>query len=164
MNRLCIVVACLASMFLTSVADAGLFFGRRNNVNVFVNGGGRGNVVVQQNRGFFRRNNNVNVVFGNRFVPRRNNVNVFVASNRGFGFNRVNSFHSHGFGFNQVNGFRLNSFGHRINTFGTRTVVDGSGNVFEVDAFGNSVFRGNAFGFGGGFSTSQSFFSSGFGY
>lgn len=35
----------------------------------------------------------------------------------------------------------------RLNTFGTRTVVDGNGNVFEVDAVGNSILRGNRGGF-----------------
>lgn len=35
----------------------------------------------------------------------------------------------------------------RFNTFGTRTVVDAFGNVFEADAFGNTVLRGNRGGF-----------------
>jgi hypothetical protein len=45
----------------------------------------------------------------------------------------------------------------RVNTFGSRTVVDGFGNVFEVNSFGQPVIRSNSFrGFGvnsfGGFS------------
>lgn len=41
----------------------------------------------------------------------------------------------------------------RFNTFGTRTVVDGNGNVFEVDVLGNAIARGHVGGFNqfGGF-------------
>lgn len=41
----------------------------------------------------------------------------------------------------------------RFNTFGTRTVVDGNGNVFEVDVFGRAIARGHTGGFNqfGGF-------------
>lgn len=55
----------------------------------------------------------------------------------------------------QINNFNS---GVRANVFGTRTVIDGNGNVFEVDAFGNARFRGNSF---RGFSSFNSF-NSGF--
>lgn len=45
-----------------------------------------------------------------------------------------------------VNGRSFRSHNNfRFNNFGTRTVVDRHGRVFEVDAFGNSRFRGSAF-------------------
>jgi hypothetical protein len=89
----------------------GLLRFNRSNVNV-VNGGAAVAVNVN-NRGFFGRRNNVNVAVNGR------------------GFNNNAVFFNNGF---------------RVNSFGTRTVVDGVGNVFEVDAFGNSRFRGNSFG------------------
>ncbi len=40
---------------------------------------------------------------------------------------------------NQNNGHNYNNFNRQnFNAFGTKTVVDNRGNVFEVDAFGNS--------------------------
>lgn len=33
----------------------------------------------------------------------------------------------------------------RVNTFGTRTVIDNFGNVFEVNSFGHPVIRSNSF-------------------
>lgn len=33
----------------------------------------------------------------------------------------------------------------RVNTFGSRTLVDGFGNVFEVNSFGQPVIRSNSF-------------------
>lgn len=92
--------------------------------------------------------------------------------NRGFnqGF-RVNNFNrGFSFGVGRVNAF---SFNRGFNTFGSRTVQDGFGNVFQVDSFGNAVLVGSAargfgvnqFGFrsfgGGGFNRGFSF---GFGY
>lgn len=59
---------------------------------------------------------------------------------------------------NSRNGFRnqsqINVFSGavvpaRVNTFGTRTVIDGFGNVFEVNSFGQPVIRSSNFrGFG----------------
>jgi hypothetical protein len=43
-------------------------------------------------------------------------------------------------------GVAVATVGPRYNAFGTATAVDGCGNVFESDVFGNSVFRGNRFG------------------
>lgn len=49
-------------------------------------------------------------------------------------------------GHNGFRGFRRARFrAFRFNTFGSRTVVDNFGNVFEVDAFGNARLRGSAF-------------------
>ena len=45
-------------------------------------------------------------------------------------------------------GVAVATVGPRYNAFGTATAVDGCGNVFESDVFGNSVFRGNRFGSG----------------
>ena len=50
-----------------------------------------------------------------------------------------------------VNGFVPNAVQfNRFSAFGTNTFVDGFGNVFVIDAFGNTRFVGNAFnrGFG----------------
>lgn len=85
--------------------------------------GGFGNAVVVNNRGAFGRVRSQTVV-------RSNGFNVAVNNNR-FRRNNVAV---------QVNGFNrganFNSF--RFNTFGTRTVADNFGNVFQVDQFGNS--------------------------
>lgn len=126
-------------------------FGQRSNTNVNVNGV---NVNVQ-NRGLLGRQTVTNVS-----VPRNqhfngfnnNNVNVFVDAN-----GRVHRRNSNVNVAVAANGFNFNNAGIRVNAFGTRTVVDANGNVFEVDAFGNSVFRGSAFrgfgqGYGGGIS------------
>lgn len=70
---------------------------------------------------------------------------------RGSGFN---GFRTRGPQTNVFNGVgvpvRAQSFGHvnsfnRVNAFGTRTVIDGFGNVFEVDAFGRPLIRASGF-------------------
>lgn len=149
MFRMLVVAFSLFTMLFLPTGESQAFFGHRGNV--VVNAGGGGGVAVSVNGN--RRNNvlvaNGNVVVSNRGVFGRNRSTVVV--NNGFGNNAV-----------LVNGGRLNSFNSvRVNTFGTQTFVDGGGNVFEVDAFGNSAFRGNSFrGFGvGGFSAvNRSFF------
>lgn len=106
----------------------------RNRSTVRVNNfGGFNNAIAVNNfnRGF---GNNV-AVFNNGFNG-FNNVNI-ASFNRGFG--RVNSLAvvNGGLPVTTINGFR-------VNAFGTSTVVDNFGNVFEADAFGNTVLRGNA--------------------
>ena len=101
----------------------------RRNTTVINNGLGT-TVVHHRNGGLFpifgRRNQTTVINNGAGFVPA--GANVFAVNGRGF-----NTFNAAGF-----------------NAFGTATFTDGAGNVFEADAFGNTVFRGNAFnrGFG----------------
>ena len=105
---------------------------------------GISSVADARGRRFFNNNN-------------RNNRAEIKAFNQGFNAGAqaavshkrvgVAAFNQHGlYG---VNGFQL----VRFNTFGTRTVVDAHGNVFEVDAHGNAFLRGNQGGFSqyGGF-------------
>lgn len=112
-------------------------FGRRNTTVI---NNGLGTTVVQQ------RNGGLFPVFG-----RRNSTTVI---NNGAAFAPV------GVNVLSVNGRGLNTFGVTgFNAFGTTAFTDATGNVFEADTFGNTVFRGNAFnrGFGvNGFSTFNS--------
>lgn len=118
--RLCLFVLVfgLLSCAGTQEADAGLLgslFGRRDvNVTVVNTGGDNGNANFRF----------ANARFSNGHA---NDVNLRFLNVR------------------KVNGFRLNSFQTRqFNSFGSRTFVDGHGNIFEVDRFGNAIFRGNA--------------------
>lgn len=108
---------------------------------------------IRANRGFpvarlggLRFNNNfarVNVAVNPFGFNRFRGANVVVNP---FGFNRFRGVNVavNPFAFNRFNNVaRFNAT--RFNTFGTRRVVDGFGNVFEVDVFGNAVARGNAF-------------------
>lgn len=156
MKRLGIFSLVLAILVLfTSDLFAGGFVG-------FANVGGGGNVSIRQVQrgplGFPRSvtrinsNNggfsNVNIANVNGFGLGRNRTNINVFNNNGFGGNAAVLSLNAGLPVTTFNGFRVNSFG-------TRTVVDGSGNIFEVDSFGNSAFRGNAA--ARGFSTFNSF-------
>lgn len=146
MFRLFIAFALAATVSFASTDFAqadGFGFRRGASVNAR-------NFNVQVNRGFFGPRVAVNVGRGN-FASRNFN------QSGNFNFNRRAVFAPRGVSVN-VNGFGSRSFvgfnnrNARFNSFGTRTVVDGFGNVFEVDAFGNAVVRGNKFG--------RSFFSS----
>jgi hypothetical protein len=155
MKRLALALAVVLTISVMAQDASAHIFGRRA---VVVNAPGT-NVVVQRNGLFGRR---VNVAVNNGF----NNVAVV---NRGFFGRRTNVFVNNGFvpaaNVAVVNGRGFNTFVGvgRVNVFGTRTFTDFNGNVFEADAFGNTVFRGNAFnrGFGiNGFSAvSRSFFA-----
>lgn len=116
-------------------------FGRRSTT---VANNGLGTTVIQQ------RNGGLFPVFG-----RRNSTTVI---NNGVAVNGA-AFVPAGFNVLAVNGRQLNAFNTGFNAFGTTAFTDAAGNVFEADAFGNTVFRGNAFnrGFGvNGFSTFNS--------
>lgn len=145
-----LVALALGTVAFGAMVTDGYARGRaRVNVN-------NGNVVVKVNNPGFRND-----------VVVRGNVNGFnhgavVLNANAFGhvhgFGNVNNFHGNDFrvnGLNGVNGFQT----LRFNTFGTRTVVDGFGNVFEVDVNGNAVLRGNR----GGFNQTGGFIRS-FGY
>lgn len=128
-------------------------------------GGGFVNVRVSNNRPLFPILNAALQGVGARTqarrsallgVPRGSNINVRVNSfgSRAFFPASANVFVNSGIPVFHpsttvsINGFAPNSFG-RFNAFGTATTVDQFGNVFESDAFGNTVFRGSAFrGFG----------------
>lgn len=140
-------------------AEAALFRGLRGRSNVVAVNVGGANVAVR-NRGFLGRNTrvfvNANRGFNNRGFNNRG-FNNHGFSNRGFnnrGFNRANVQVN-------VNGHGFNSFNNhaRANVFGTRTFVDNGGNIFEVDQFGNTRFRGSAF---RGFSHNGAFVNAGF--
>lgn len=53
------------------------------------------------------------------------------------------------FGLRQRTSIRVGGFAAPVgfNGFPSRTIVDFSGNVYEVDPFGRAAFRGNRFGF-----------------
>jgi hypothetical protein len=89
---------------------------------VNVNNGSNVRVKSVNRGGLFRRNVNKVKVRSNNNFSRGNQINVFAAG---------------------VPSTTIN--GRRVNVFGTRTIVDGNGNVFEIDAFGNKRFRGNTF-------------------
>jgi hypothetical protein len=139
-NFVLTLAALVAGLFVAGTAADAYARNRRpnNNGNVLVkidNPGFRNDVVIRANA------NNV-----------RFNANAFGHVN---GFGNVNNFHGHVNGSGRVNGIHgVNGFQVlRFNTFGTRTVVDGFGNVFEVDINGNAVKVGNRGGFNqfGGF-------------
>lgn len=140
-NFVLALAALVAGLFVAgTAADAYA----RNRVRVNNNG----NVVVRVNNPGFR----------NDFVVRANANNVRINANafgHVHGFGNVNNVRGFGHGFGHVNGIHgVNGFQVlRFNTFGTRTVVDGFGNVFEVDINGNAVRVGNRGGFNqfGGF-------------
>ncbi len=164
MKNFCLALAAIALVGMMAV-DA--------NANAFFLGGGGRTVVRQVNRGplGFVRNRNVVRVNNGGFNNVAVNVNGFNGFNRFNGFNNIrvnsfnrfggfnnvaiNSFGGFGSGFNRFGGFNniavvngglpVTTFnGLRVNAFGTSTVVDNFGNVFEADAFGNTAFRGNA--------------------
>lgn len=146
-------IVAVAIVALAMLAGDAVANGPRGNGGFRGQGGG-----FRNNGGNFR--GNFNGGFRNNNF-RGNNFNRGFAFGVPFGVNRFNAF-----GVNRFNQFGLGGVG-RFNTFGTRTVTDQFGNVFQVDAFGNSVFVGNAArGFGvnqfGGFGGRG--FSFGFGY
>lgn len=111
---------CCFLFAIPSDADAG-FGVRGNGANVNVNG-------FSRNRGNGVLGGVANIVDAALF-GRRQNVNINLNNGRGFG------------GFGNVNNF---------NAFGTRTVRDNRGNIFEVDIAGNARLvrqSGNNFGF-----------------
>lgn len=114
---------------ITNVEQRRGFFGLQRNQITSVNGGGANVSIVNQRRGLFGLRNNTNVINVNnraQFVP---------AAKVRF-----------------VNGYNLGSFQtSRINAFGTTTFTDQFGNIYEADAFGNTAFRGSAFGRGFGY-------------
>ena len=124
-----LTVAALGVM-LFSTAD--VFAARRGRVNVNVNNNA---AVIKVNSPGFRNDAVVKVFNANAVF--RPGVDVVTVK-------AVPAFNLHG-----VNGHNV----VRFNAFGTRTVADGFGNVFQVDAFGNSVLVGNRGGFNhfGGF-------------
>jgi len=103
---------------------------------------------VNNNNGNFKSKS----VQRNGLFGRRNVAKVKVRNNNNRSNNNFAVFAA-GIPATTINGFR-------VNAFGTRTVVDGNGNVFEVDAFGNSRFRGNSS--NRGFSSFSSSFNRGF--
>lgn len=128
-----LTVAALGIMLFSTV-DA--FAARRTRVNVNVNNNA---AVVRVNNPGFRNDAVVKVFNANAvFHPGVDVVTV----------RAVPAVNIHG-----VNGFNT----VRFNAFGTRTVADGFGNVFQVDAFGNSVLVGNRGGFNhvGGFAATK---------
>jgi hypothetical protein len=163
-----IVAAVLAGALLVAPADAD---GRRGNANNngrgnANNNGRRGNddviILVDRNRGHNHNHNHGGAVVVNGRVlnngHHHNHGGAVVVNGRVFANNHGHN-HIHG-----VNGFNV----VRFNTFGTRTVVDGFGNVFEVDIHGNARRVGHRGGFNqfGGFHSQGGavIIKSGFGY
>lgn len=120
-------------------------FGGRSNINV---NSGVSNVNVQSRNGLFGRNQ-VNVNVNDAFRQKNNAVNV-INVNNGLRHNNANVINvANGFqhhGANQANVIFSNGFhGNRVNAFGSRTLVDNHGNVFEVNSFGAPVIRSSGF-------------------
>lgn len=160
MKGFAFVIALAVTLFASSA-----FAGGFGAVNVAVNGRGFNSVAVAAGgasvtsvNSFGRRNTTVvNNGLGTTVVQQRNGgvFPIFGRRNQTTVINNGAAFAPLGVNVLSVNGRQLNAF----NAFGTTAFTDAAGNVFEADAFGNTVFRGNAFnrGFGvNGFSTFNS--------